>query len=291
MATADVRTQVRFENILFATDFSRPAMAALPYVLSLVSTYQSKVYAAHVISIPPFTTYSPTEAWHEMAAQALRESERAMITLEPQWKGVHHERLILKGGIWKELQKTVDDKRIDLIVCGTHGRTGVSKVLMGSVAEEIFRHASCPVLTVGPKTAGEPESVVDMHSILFATDFTPESLAAAPYAIALAQEHQARLYLVHVAQNRSGVAAEMEVLDRLRHLVQADAQLQCEPKAFVEFGAPAERVVELADELGLDLIVLGVKRTPAIPGATHLGVATAYEIVSRANCPVLTIRG
>ena len=114
---------------------------------------------------------------------------------------IRHKTLIRKGDISKELSRIVDDERINLIVLGTHGRAGISKVLMGSVAEEIFRQATCPVLTVGPSVCGEPDVAVEMRTILYPTDFSSESLAAAPYAISMAQEHQARLYLLHVTDD------------------------------------------------------------------------------------------
>jgi nucleotide-binding universal stress UspA family protein len=184
----------------------------------------------------------------------------------------------------------VQREGVDLIVIGTHGRTGAGKLLMGSVAEAIFRQAPCPVLTVGPEVSGEPESVADLHEILVPVDFSPESLAALPYAISLAQHDDARLYLLHVAgRNQRG---ETLLDTQLRNLIPRDPRLFCEPKVFVETGAPAEQILALAEELGTDLIVLGVKRTPSIFEATrHLPQATAYKVVSEASCPVLTVRG
>jgi len=184
----------------------------------------------------------------------------------------------------------VQREGIDLIVIGTHGRTGAGKLLMGSVAEAIFRQAPCPVLTVGPEVSGEPASVADLHEILVPVDFSPESLAALPYAISLARHDDARLYLLHVAGRYQ--RGETLLDTQLRNLIPRDARLFCEPKVFVESGAPAERILELAEELGTDLIVLGVKRTPSIFEATrHLPQATAYKVVSEASCPVLTVRG
>ena len=106
-----------------------------------------------------------------------------------------------------------------LVVVGTHGRPGISKVLMGSVAERIFRQASCPVLTVGPNVSGEPEAIVDMHTILFPTDFSPESVAAVPYATSLAQEHQARVYLLHVTSGAVDDVPEVSVKTALHNLI------------------------------------------------------------------------
>ena len=140
-------------------------------------------------------------------------------------------------------------------MCGTHGRTGVSKILLGSVAENIYRHAPCPVLTVGPNVAGEPESVGDIRLRSYcATDFSRESLAAVPYAVSLAREKQARLYFLHVTETPVGAAvAEREMAGSLLDLVPTDAGLSCAPKAFVDFGEPAPKITELAEELKVDL--------------------------------------
>lgn len=291
MASAAVCSKISLRNILYATDFSRCSDAALPFALSLARKYGSKILAAHIVSISPFPSSSPTQAIQAVAAQAVREAREAMEHLQPAWNGIGHEKLLRKGDIWKELSKIIQEKQIDLVVIGTHGRTGVSKVLMGSVAERVYRHASCPVLTVGPSVAGEPESVGDIHAILFPTDFSPESIAAARYAISLAKENQARLYLLHVTEDHVGAVVEDRLLDQLRGLIPAGAGLSCAPRMFVEPGAPAGKIAELAEELAVDLIVFGLKRMVAFPGAGHLHASIANYAISRAICPVLTVRG
>jgi len=148
------------------------------------------------------------------------------------------------------------------------------------------------VLTVGPAVSGEPSSIADLHEILFATDFSPEFLSALPYAISLAEEHDARLYLLHVASSSLDPEAELLVISRMRNFIPKNAKLSSQPRAFIEYGAPAERVLAIAEELATDLIVLGVRRIPLnFEPSTHLPLATAYKIVSQAVCPVLTIRG
>jgi nucleotide-binding universal stress UspA family protein len=285
MGSATLQLPVAVKRILYATDFSRPSNLALPYALSVARKYGAKVFAVHVVSLQPFPGVSPTQAWAAIAAQAVREAEASAARLEPQWKEVAHETWIRKGDIWTELSKIVRDERIDLIVLGTHGRTGVGKALLGSVAERVFRHASCPVLTVGPNVAGEPESIVDLHAILYPTDFSPESRAAAAYAISLASKEQARLYLLHVAADGDADGASLKA--QLRSLVSPEAKLFCEPGAFVESGPAAQKILDLAEELAVDLIVLGPKRHSGFPGT----MATAYRVATQAICPVLTVRG
>jgi nucleotide-binding universal stress UspA family protein len=139
---------------------------------------------------------------------------------------------------------------------------------------------------------------VETKEILYATDFTPASRAAAPYAISLAQEHQAHLVLLHVIETpRAGelahggefVSATMQLL---RDLVPPEAELWCEPEHVVDYGSPADLILKLAEQRHAHLIVLGVRKPEGSLGlATHFARATAYKVVSQASCPVLTVRG
>jgi nucleotide-binding universal stress UspA family protein len=291
-ASQSASHRAEFKNILYATDLSKPSAEALPYVVSIARKYGSYVFAVHVISSPAFKVSPPTMELRAIAAQALREANESMAGLEAPLKGIPHEVMVRKGDIWDELSAIVSNKGIDLIVVGTHGRTGASKFLMGSVAEKIFRHAPCPVLTVGPYVSGEPRSIVDIHTILYPTDFTSESLAAAPYAISLAQENQARLYLLHVTPGPTIKLSEASLMARLQTLVPPEANLWCAPKAFVESGDAAQKIIDLTEELAVDLVVLGTKVVPRLAGVTtHLAMSTASKVVSQALCPVLTLRG
>jgi len=277
---------VSVKRILYATDFSRSSAAALPYALCMARQSGGTVIAVHVVSPAPLSADFPAHAWQAIVAQGVREAQDSMKHLEPQCKEVAHQTRVCRGDVWSELSAIVRDESIDLIVLGTHGRTGVSKAVFGSVAEKIFRHAPCPVLTVGPNVSGEPESVVDLHTILFPADFSPESRAAWPYTVSLAREHRSRLYLLHVIPPDSD-SDEVSLESQLRNLVPPEAGLACEPKTFVQAGVPAQVILDLSEELAVDLIVLGPKRRSGVPGT----MATAYRVATQAICPVLTVRG
>ena len=274
------------KHVLYATDFSGHSSAALPYASSIARKSGGKVTAVHVVSPGPLGGDFPGHAWQAVVAQGIREAQVAMQRLKPQCGDVEVQTRVSYGSVWSELAAIVRDESIDLIVVGTHGRTGISKAVLGSVAEKIFRHAPCPVLTVGPNVCGEVQSVVDLHSILFPTDFSPESKAALPYAVSLAREHRARLYLLHVVAPDAD-ADEESLKKQLRGLVPADAGLACEPKVFVQAGVAAQAIVEWSKEVAVDLIVMGPKRRSGLPGT----MATAYRVATEAICPVLTVRG
>jgi nucleotide-binding universal stress UspA family protein len=286
MKEAAAPSPVSVKRILYATDFSRQAAAALPYALSLARQPGGQLTAVHVVSPGPLPVDFPAHSWQAIVAQGVREAQASMELLKPQCKGVTFETHVRSGDVLAELSAIVRDELIDLIVLGTHGRRGASKAVFGSVAEKIFRHAPCPVLTVGPNVSGEPESVVDLHSILFPTDFSAEAQAALPYALSLAREHRSRLYLLHVVPPGAD-ADEKALAIRLQKMVPPAACLACEAKALVQAGAAAQAILDVSEEMGVDLIVLGPKRRSGLPGT----MATTYRTVSEAICPVLTVRG
>jgi len=289
--TVASETAISIRNILFPTDFSRESMSALPYALSMAQKYGSKLYPVHISPEPFGVPASLREGIGALAARHPDDTKQGVALLQAHLPHIPYEMIFQIGDVWTELSEIIRTKRIDLIVTGTHGRGRIGKLLAGSVAETIFRHAACPVLTVGPAVSGEPGSIVDLHEILFATDFSKSSLVALPYAISLAQQNHARLYLLHVLP-RSASASEMPLRNELRNLVSPAIAMGCEPKAFIEYGAPAEKILEFADELAVDLIVLGVRQPPSYLEATrHLRLATAYTVASQAVCPLLTVRG
>jgi nucleotide-binding universal stress UspA family protein len=157
---------------------------------------------------------------------------------------------------------------------------------MGSVAVEVFRHVTCQVLTVGPNVTSEPDNLAELHAILYPTDLSAESRAALPFAVSLARENHARLYLLRVVQDGSDVDEEV-LAAQLRNMLPPESDLSCAPKIYVQTGNPAERIMQLAEELAVDLIVLSPKRHFGIPGT----MATAYQVATQAICPVLTVRG
>ena len=285
------QSSISLGNILFATDFSRQSSLALTYVLSVARKYGATIYLAHVMPEQIGLPASAREGLGALGVQRGSDTKEAVASLGAQLGNVPHEILSGKGDVWAELSKIVKTSKIDLIVAGTHGRSGVGKFLMGSVAEKIFRHAPCPVLTVGPAVSGEPESIVNLHEILFATDLSAASMAALPYAISFAEENNAQLCVLHVAA-KSAAANEDMLKHKIRGLIPEAARLMSQPKVIVEYGLPAGRILSVSQELAIDLIVLGVKRAPVhFDASPHLPLATAYKVVSLATCPVLTVRG
>jgi nucleotide-binding universal stress UspA family protein len=227
-------------------------------------------------------------------------AQAGMQQVDAELVGIPHETLLIRGeSVWPSVDQVLSEYTIDLVILGTHGRTGAIKLLLGSVAEEIFRRASVPVLTIGPAVRKGVHNGGKFRRVLFATDFTAEAQSAAPYAISMAQRNQARLLLLHVMRDpdfkRRSKTPEDTVANAMHQLYELfppQAELWCRPEAAVRFGNPADRILDAAMEVGADLIVLGVRDAAGhLSAATHLERTTAHKVVAHAPCPVLTIRG
>jgi nucleotide-binding universal stress UspA family protein len=296
MKALEVGKRIAINNILFATDFSPHSNAALPYALAIAHQFGAELYGAHVLSSDDYLFFAP-EAWPAHVQREEQLQQEAVARLEQQLRGVPHKALCGVGDVWDVLCRLIGEHDIDLLVVGSRGHTGARKLFMGSIAEKIFRQASCPVLTVGPKVVGQQKSVAEFNQILLSTDFGEESLAAASYAVSLAQEHQARLSLLHVLERSHAGTVDLEsnsdlLIRRLQGLVPPDTELWCHPEYFIEVGPPAEQILQFSRAHGVDLIVMGVRPTyGAVSAVTHLAHTTAQHIVAHAACPVLTVRG
>jgi nucleotide-binding universal stress UspA family protein len=296
MKAATAKTAVGFQNILFATDFSDAAANAIPYVKRIAKHYEANVVALNVHT-PIVNPMTPPETWPALEkAEKEIEREHCDVLLRT-FEGIPMQVVMEEGSIQENLQAAIGKYHIDLVVIGTRGRTGLGKLLLGSVAEEILRTVACPVLTVGPYADQTRGMDGHVREILFATDFTSETQAAAAYAVSLAEEFQARLAFLHVVPElkpndlvmASDVVKSSKAL--LKKLMPEEAAHWCKAEYFVEQGDAAEKILELARFREADLIVLGVKPADGVPGAAvHLPISTAHRVVSHATCPVLTVR-
>ena len=291
-----VATRVAFKNILFATDFSEVSQHALLHALAMAKRYDSKLTVLHVA--PPETqTPIPMDPVPLESDWQKKKAAVSLARLED-FEPLHmypHETVLKQGNPWLEMVGTIEDKGIDLIVLGTHGRGVIGTLVLGSVAEQVLRHAMCPVLTIGPDVAPSLVDRDQLSHILFATDFSEGSLLALPYALSLAEENNAELTLMHVMEELQPLRVKYskELLadyrQRLWDLVPEDANLWCKPQVAVEFGEAASSIVREAHDRQVDLIVMGVHRGGTV--VSHLPWTVVHSVVRHARCPVLTTRG
>jgi nucleotide-binding universal stress UspA family protein len=285
--------QPQFRNILFTTDFSLCSEAASPYARAIAERYGSTVHVVHIVSPIPVVIggeFGGAGIQLEKESENTAHARMDELFQSGAFNGVLYTQTVQTGAVWDVLTNLIDDLNVDLIVMGTHGRRGMQHFLLGSVAEQVFRRAACPVLTVGPKVRNKGLANGNLNTIVFATDFSPASLYALDYGLHLARTYHARMTLLHSIESsevtpsyRSEGIRQME--KRLSALVEGTGisfgvNVGCQP--------PVEMILKLTKDLPADLIVMGAHHGKS--ASTHAPWAVAHRVVCNAPCPVLTVR-
>lgn len=298
---------VRFERILCPTDFSEFSFRAADYAVALAKHYGGEVHFVHVV---PEVLLHPDQYPYlvEPVRTEPQVRERARDRLDAFVALTRAEQIrsrfsIEEGAPVATIVKAAEDGKADLICLGTHGREGVERIVLGSVAEKVLRKAPCPVMTVsepGDESAIRPAV---FKKILCAVDFATLSLRSLEHALSLAQEAGGKLLLVNVVEwfseepgwddqiSVEDYRAQMEqsVRERLDEVVPKEALEWCEVETVVRTGKPYRHILELASEQSVDLIVMGVRgRNPL---DLMLFGSTTQHVVRHAQCAVLTIGG
>lgn len=278
---------VAIQHVAVATDFSQCSEHAVEHALAVARHFGATLYFLHLVRPSKFAFVPEMLAAVDEVAE--RDCEQLIARLERNHRleGIQCRRCVEQGEIPEIASQFVRDEKIDLLVVGTHGRGGVSRLLLGSSAQQIFHYVRCPVLTVGPASPGAGQRL-ELKRVLFSTDLSHESLAAIPYVLTAVEEWHAALDVLHVCS--SGDPRHQELMAGLRErfdclLAGTDAApVRCRVLA----GKPAPAVLKFADAEKVNLIVLGLKPQRALydgPLWSH-----AYEIVRHAHCPVLSVR-
>ncbi|HVN21765.1 MAG TPA: universal stress protein [Dongiaceae bacterium] len=290
MPTLSQVSRLCLKNILVPTDFSPASRTALPFAQSLAQTYGSTILLAHAIAPEPHrqipTDHIPEEdsmVWDHARAKMAEFARDGSLT------GLCCQMLVERGDVGDVIPNMIGEHAVDMVVVGTHGRRGVSKLVLGSEAEKIYRSATCPVLIVGPR-AGRPDRWT-LRQILCPIEPSESPAPVLQYALSLAEEHQSRLILLEAMplvpwQHRSEM--EEKSCAALEALIPEEARNWCNLEYMVRWGHPAESIVNQAETRGVDLIVMSVHKSRVI--SSHLPWPVASEVISQAGCPVLTIR-
>ena len=282
MQAAIAAVQTGFKNVLFATDFSDAAAQAIPYVREIAKRYDANVLTLHV---RPGRAHSlPYRTWTSNTKIAETEDERHREQILAAFPDTRTSVLIKEGNVEDHLDSIIRSRDVDLVVIGTTGQTRDGKHRLGSVAEEIFRSVTCPVLTVGLHSLWSSGS--RFRKILCAADQASDQAVA--HAVSLSQEFQSRLVLLSVISEQeagyhvptSQMASTSEYF--LHNRLPPGAEGCCKPEYIVSYGDIAEKILEVESKTNPDLIVLGARSERGIHGATgDLPIATAERIVSR----------
>jgi nucleotide-binding universal stress UspA family protein len=240
-------------------------------------------------------------AWRDLTELEMQLDDSGALT------GIPHHTILSQGDVAKQIEDIVRREDIDLVVVGTRGREGVMKVVAGSMAENIFRRASCPVLVIGPKVKAAPtQAAMSPQRLLLATDFGPASRHALKYAVSIANQNHAKLALLHVipplaltssdsfwylGSQLEGMKKAMQVQTReqLKKIIPADLPLTDDPDLLTEVDFPVEGILRAAATHNADLIVLGL-RNRAAGASSHNPWEIADRVVCGATVPVLTVK-
>ena len=287
--------QLSLKNILVTTDFSEFSGRAMSYAVALAHQYAASVLVGHAIvpePMPPVSVAIP--------ADPVEESERAELGMRQFLKTARVEDLAVKpiyarGHFESVFANMVQENDIDLVVVATHGRHGLKKFLFGSTAEEIYRTTSCPVLTIGPNVQPGVFTRQPWQNVLWATDLSPRSAKTLEYAVALAQDHGAKLTAIHVIEDVYSVPMDyreqalIEARRKLEAMLPPKGTLPFEPEVILRTGEVANAIAAAARENGADLIVMGARKQSSPWTAAHLPWAVAHQTICLAECPVFNV--
>jgi nucleotide-binding universal stress UspA family protein len=282
-------TKVTYERIMIPTDFSEISRKSLEYAIGIAKGYGSRLLLVRVDEpINPITP--PEAAWiDDERKQQHWKQQLEQKGAELRSEGFHAEALSVSGSVQNEILSLVKERKIDLIVMASHGRVGLNRLFFGSETEAVIRHASCPVLVIGPAALARSMHTWPPRQVICATTLDPDAAWIAAYAYRLAQEHKADFMMFNVedplnlAKNQDWVCFESAFKMSLPDAVPSGDSLR------LLFGdRPGSRIIDLAKELCTDLIVMGARTT--YTAADHLRRGTVPQVVTEAPCPVMTLR-
>ena len=304
---------IEIRRILCPIDFSDHSRRALDHAVAIARWYESTITVLHVFSPTPVAAFGPGPVVFEAMVLTSVDRDQLLADIKAfaeteSAPGITIEAVVREGNTPSEILEQANGMKADLLVIGTHGRSGFERLVLGSVAEKVLRKANCPVLTV-PKRLPDavPAGAVLYKRILCPVDFSDSSLHALKYAISMAQEADGELTVLHVVAHEFENAADLASLvsdaggtvasfvkqreEALRRRLQeavAGATEFCSVKSLMTHGKPWREVLRIAAERQSDLIVIGVQGR----GAADLLFfgSTTQHVVRDASCPVLTLR-
>jgi nucleotide-binding universal stress UspA family protein len=296
---------IAMRHILCPTDFSDGARRALSQAVTLAGWYEARLTVLHVTpSAPTVAGFPPMVnpiTMESMSRERVQEEVRAFA--EPATAaGLDVKVSVREGPAAAGIVEEAAVARADLIVMGTHGRSGFEHLMLGSVTEKVLRTAPCPVLTVAwPAGEPPPRELSALRHVVCPLDFSESSREALRLALSLAERAKARLTVAHVLEWPEAELRHPHVMSKdyerfvegearrqLQAAIPPDARNWCEIREVVLAGTPWRRILHLAAEDAADLIVVGVKGLNAIERL--LFGSTANHVVRQASCPVLTVR-
>ena len=298
--------KVNIKTIVCTTDFSDFSNRAVPFGVALAKEFGAKLYLCHVIDLSSVAMYGEGFSDPLMLESKIREYAHEHLQDLIGDADIDWESLTSVGHTADEITQIAKEKGADLVVSATHGRSGLKRLILGSVTERLMRTLPCPMYIVRSmerETAAAVAAEVKLRRILVGCDFSADSDLAIQYGISLAQEFQTELYLAHVleptvykdmlTQQASSADSDREGLrekltQKLNGMVPEDAKQWCTPETLLLAGHPSDELIKYAVVHEVDLIVLGV-RGHSVMESLLVG-STTDRVVRQAPCPVLSVR-
>lgn len=280
MLTADQR-MIPFHRIAVLTDLADDLEKTLDYTTALCRWYGSELLLLH--------------ATNERSMEEARQKLTAMME-KPAYAGIQSKVLVSKEDMGNALSH-LETYSPGMLVLTTRAKKNMRKWIAGSTTQEIFRQTHRPVLVLGPEiTARETVAPQEFSRLLYATDMSAVSVMALHLAAGIAHDHQAQLTAFYVETDpqkgftSDRVITEQRLRDWMRDHIGGIARAIENAQIHVAFGEPAKHILEFADQLKPDIIVMGARGRGAMAGLTSrfLG-GTAYEVACNSTCPLLIV--
>jgi nucleotide-binding universal stress UspA family protein len=294
---------VSFNRILCPIDFSEFSLDALRHGLELARWYSAELFLLHVYQVsqpPPVEALLDTQsAFIGFDPKRIAEEVRGFCAPLLAHSGRTVEVVVRSGDPAREIRTEAARLPADLLILGTHGRSGFERLFLGSVTEKVVRSTRVPVLTIPPPVR-EPGSPL-YKTILCPLEFSPASIRALEYALSLAKEVDARLILLHAMEDAplDGDTLddltvseyyrqlEQDAVARLRAVVPDAARVWARPEERIIRGRAHQGIIKAVADEGVDLVVMGVQGKSVVNRLVF--GSTTHRVIREAGCPVLTL--
>lgn len=283
-------TPLFIRKIMVAADFSSQSQMAVKYAARLAQRMKSQIEILHVVPTQLYVTDAYVlpaeldEAERARGGDALAEFTKKI----PELHGLRHKDIVLSGPAAESIIEAARNHAVDLLVMGSQGRSGIKKLVLGSVAEKVVRNLHCPVLVIGPHCAPQDE---DLKSVLLAVDVPMRSLRAAQYAVAIARQAGATLTIAHIYPAVQPLDIDQSTINdtvrELRSLVPSQGDIVNSVQFRTAKGGVAEEILKVASERKPGIIVTSPKEH--VPVADHVFGAVLSDLISKSPYPILAV--
>jgi len=288
--------ELKIARILFATDFLESSRLALDYAVAFAHHFKSTVTLLHAVELSPPAQEAEVVTARPCVSRMAAKERLDNFAAGLRRTGLEVETLVEDGTPCQVILDAVKSQSPDLLVLGVHGvHRGVGHLLIGSNTEKILLAVSCPTFTVGAHVLAGIDLRIKLNQIVYCTDFTPEAAAAAPYALLFGKEFNVPVEVCHLAPSPSQHDSESiqklaeNYCDALRSTLPDTAGDWCTPTFHLKHGLDLDQILTRVETETAGLIVLGVRAESQL--GRHLHTSFAYQLLTKAVCPVLSIKG